>query len=156
MSQCVQPCGLQHARLPCPSLSSRVYLSPRPMSWWCYLTILSSATRFFFCPQSFPASGSSLALRINIGASASASVLPVSIQGWFPLGLTGLISLLSKRLSRVFSSTTVWNHPFFSIQLSLWFNSHILTWLLEKIAFWLANYGISDIKSMFSSTQLVI
>ena len=68
----------------------------------------------------------------NIGASASASVLPMNIQDWFPLGLTGLISLQSKGLSRVFSSTTVWKHQFFGPQASLWSNSHIHTWLLEK------------------------
>ena len=66
------------------------------------------------------------------GASASASVLPVNIQGWFPLGLIGLISLLSKELSRVFSRTTAWKHQFLSAQPSLWSNSHVLTWLLEK------------------------
>ena len=65
-------------------------------------------------------------------ASASASVLPMNIQGWFPLGLTGLISLLSKRLSRLFFSTTLQKHQFFSTQPSLWSNSHIHTWLLEK------------------------
>ena len=68
----------------------------------------------------------------NIGASASASVLPMNIQDWFPLGLTGLISLQSKGLSRVFSSTTVWKHQFFGPQASLWSNSHICTWLWEK------------------------
>ena len=68
----------------------------------------------------------------SIGASTSASGLPMNIQGWFPLGLTGLISLQSKGLSRVFSSTTVWKHWFFGAQPSLWFNSHIHTWLLEK------------------------
>ena len=91
------------------------------------------------CPQSFPASGSFPMSRLftasgqSIGASASASVLPMSIQGWFPLGLTGLIFLLSKWLSRVFSSTTVWRHQFFSSQPSLWSNSHICTRLLEKL-----------------------
>jgi len=115
-----------------------------PLSWWCYLTISSSATQFS-CPQSFPASGSFPMSRLftaggqSIGASASASVLPMSIQGWFPLGLTGLIFLLSKWLSRVFSSTTVWRHQFFSSQLSLWSNSNICTWLLEKLQLWL--YG---------------
>ena len=68
----------------------------------------------------------------NVGASASASVLPMNIQGWFPLGLTGLISLLSNRFSRVFSSTTIWKHQSFGVQPSLWSNSHIQTWLLEK------------------------
>ena len=72
-----------------------------------------------------------------IGASASASVLPVNIQGWFPFGLTALISLLSKGLSRVFSSTTIWKHQFFGSQPSLWFSYHIHTWLLEKPQLWL-------------------
>ena len=88
------------------------------------------------CPQSFPASRSFPMSRLFtsggqcIGASASA--LPMNIQDWFPLGLTGLISLLSKGLSRVFSNTTVQKHQFFSAQPSLWSNSHICTWLLEK------------------------
>ena len=67
-----------------------------------------------------------------VGASASASVLPMNIQGWFPIGLTDLLSLLSKGLSRVFSSTIVWKHQFFGAQPSLWSNCHIRTWLLEK------------------------
>ena len=73
----------------------------------------------------------------SIGASASAWVLPKKIQGWFRLGLTGLISLLSKGLSRVFSSVTVQKHQFFSTQPSLWSNSHIHTWLLGKLQLWL-------------------
>ena len=90
------------------------------------------------CPQYFPASGSFLMNHLftsdgqNIRALASGSILPVSIQDWFPLGLTGFISLLSKGLSRVFSSTTVWNHQFFGAHPSLWSNSHNCTWLLEK------------------------
>ena len=98
---------------------------------------------FSFCLQSFPASGSFPMSSIfglggqSIAASASASVFPRNIQGWFPLGLTGLISLLSKGLSRVSSSTTIWKHQFFSSQLSLWFNSHIHAWLLEKPWLWL-------------------
>ena len=93
---------------------------------------------FSSCPQYFPASGSFPVSRLytsgsqSIGASASASVLPINIHDWFPLGLTGCISLQSKGLSRVFSSTTVWNHQFFGVQPSLWYNSHICTWLLEK------------------------
>ena len=91
---------------------------------------------FSSCLQYFPASGSFPMSQLftsggqSIGASAS--VLPMSIQGWFPLGLTGLISLQSKGLSRVFSNTTVWKHQFFSLQPSLWSKSHIHTWLLEK------------------------
>ena len=89
-------------------------------------------------PSVFPASGSFPVSQLftsggqSIGASASASVLPVNIQGWFPLGLTGWISLQSKGLSRVFSSTTVQKHQFFVAQTSLWSNSHLLTWILEK------------------------
>ena len=107
----LRPHGLEHTRLPCPSLSPGVCSDSYPLSQWCYLTISSSAALFSFCLQSFPASGSFPMSRVftsggqNIGASASASVLPMNIQGWFPLGLTGLISLLSKGLSRVFSST---------------------------------------------------
>ena len=98
----------------------------------------SSVTPFSSCPQSIPASGSfpvswlSASGGQNIVASASASVLPMNIQGWFHLGLTGLIFLLSNGISKVFSSTTIWKHQFFSAQSSLWSNSHIHTWLLEK------------------------
>ena len=90
------------------------------------------------CLLSFPASGSFLMSQLftsggqSIGASASASVLPVNIQGWFPLALIGLISLQSKGLSRVFSSTTIWKHQFFGTPPSLYSNSHIHAWLLEK------------------------
>ena len=109
-----------------------------PLSQWCYLTISSSATLFSFGLQSFLASRSFPVSRLfksagqRIGVSASASVLPMNIQGWFPFGMTGLISLQSKRLSRVFSTTTVWKHQFFGAQPSLWSNSHIHTWLLEN------------------------
>ena len=98
MSNSLQPHGLQHTRLPCPSLSPRVCLYSCPLSQWCHSTISSSAARFSSCPQSFPASGSSpvswpfASGAQNIGASASASVLPMNVQGWFPLGLTGLTS----------------------------------------------------------------
>ena len=113
-----------------------------PLSWWCYLTISSSAAPFSFCLQSFPASRSfpkcclSASGDQSIGASASASVLPVNVQGWFPFELTGLISLQSKGLSRVFTSTTVQKHQFFGSQPSLWSTSHIHTWLLEKLKLW--------------------
>ena len=73
----------------------------------------------------------------RIGVSALASVLSMSVQGWFPLGLTGLISLLSKGLSRVFSNTTFQKHQLFGAQPSLWSNSHICSWLLEKPELWL-------------------
>ena len=98
----------------------------------------SSVIPLFSCLQSFPASGSFPVSQLfasggkSIGASASASVLSMNSQGWFPLGLTGLISLQSKGLSRVFSNTTVQKHQFFSSQPSLWSSSHICMWLLEK------------------------
>ena len=126
-----------HVKLPCPSLSPRVCSNSWPLSQWCYPTISSSVTHFS-CSQSIPALGSfPMSWRFasggqSIGASASASVLPMSIQGWFPLGLTGLLSLLSKGLSRVFSNTTVQKHPFFGALPSLWSNSHIHAWLLER------------------------
>ena len=138
VSDSLQPHGLQNAKLPCPSTAPRACLNSCPSSWWCHPTISSSVVPFSFCPQSFPASGSFLMNQVftsggqSTGASVSASVLPMNIQGWFPLGLTGWISLQSKGLSRVFSSTTVQKHQFFSAQPSLWSNSHIHTWLQEK------------------------
>ena len=105
--------------------------------WW-HPTNSSSVIPFSFHLQSFPASGSFQMSQFftsgsqSIGASASASVLPMNIQDWFPLELTGLISLQSKGLSRVFSNTTVQKYQFFGAQLSLWSNSHIHTWLMEK------------------------
>ena len=107
----LQPDELQCDRLPCLSLSSGVCPNSCPLCQWCYLNISSSAASFSFCLQPFPASGGQ-----SIGVSASTSVLLMNIQGWFPLELTGLISLQSKGLSRVFSSTTVWKHQFFSTQ----------------------------------------
>ena len=110
-------------RLPCSSLSPRVCSNSCPLSQWCHPTISSSAAPFSSFHQSFPASGSFPVSWFftsggqSIGASASTSALPMNIQGWFPLGLTGLISLLSKRLSRVFSSTTVQKLQFLGIQL---------------------------------------
>ena len=104
---------------------------------------ISSSNALFFCPQSFPVSGSFptswlfISSDHNIGASASASVFPMSIQGWFPLRLTDLISLLSEGLSRVFSSTTVWRHQFFSALPSLWSISYNCVWPLERPYPWL-------------------
>ena len=95
---------------------------------WCHPTISSSEIPFSSCLQSFPASGS-FPISQFFGASASVSVLPMNIQDWFSLWLTGWISLQSKGLSRVFSNTTVQKHQFFGAQLSLW---SIHTWLLEK------------------------
>ena len=106
--------ALQHARLPCPSLSPIVCLNSCPWSLWCYLTISSSAVPFSSCPQSFPESGSFQMswLFASGGQSigALASILPMNSKGWFPFGLIALISLQSKGLSRVFSSTTVQKH----------------------------------------------
>ena len=113
MSDSLWPHGLQRARLPCPSLSPRVCSNSRPLSPWCHPTISLFVTAFSFCPQPFPASGSFPMSQLfasgdqSIGISASPLVLPMTIQGWYPFGLTGLISLLSKGLSRVFSSTIV-------------------------------------------------
>ena len=136
VSDSLQPQGLQHTSLPCPSVCPGVCSNSCPLNRWCHLTISSSVTPLSSCPQSatrfFPMSWLFTSGGQSIGASASASVLPMNIQGWFPFGLTGLISLLSKGLSKVPSSTTVWKHQFFGIQSSLWSNSHICTWLLEK------------------------
>ena len=131
-SDSLQPHGLQHARLPCPSLSPRICSSSCPLSLWYWPTISSSVTPLSSCLQSFPSSGCFPMSRLlassglSIGTSASASVLLMNIQDWFPLGfplwLTGCISL-SKGLSRVFSNTIVQKHQFFSTQPSLWSNS---------------------------------
>ena len=136
MSDSLRPHRLQHARPPCPSPTPTVYWNSCPWSQWCHPTISSSAIPFS-CRQSFPTSGSFQISQFftsggrSIGVSASASVLPVNIQDWFTLGLSVLISLQSKRLSRVFSNTTVPKHQFVNVQLSLWSNSDIHTWLLE-------------------------
>ena len=138
MSDSLWPHGLQHTNLPCPSLFPGVCSNSYLLNQWCHPTISSSVITFSSCLQSFPASGSFLKSWLfvsssqSIRASASALVLPMNIQGLFPLGLTGLISLLSKELLRVFYSTTVWKYQFFGTQPSVWSNSHIHTWLLEK------------------------
>ena len=137
MSDSLRPRGLQHVRLPCPS-SPKACSNSCPFSWWCHPTISSSVIPFSFCLQSLLESGSFSMSQFftsggqSIGASASASVSPMNIQDWFLLELTGWISLPSKGLSRVFSSPTVQKHQFFGTWLSLWSNSHIHTWLLEK------------------------
>ena len=143
MSDPLWPYILQHTRLPCLSLSPRVWSNSRPLSPWCYVTLFSFCLQSFPASRSFPmnqlftsvaqsteASASASVLPVNIQgwfpteASASASVLPVNIQGWFPLGLT------------VFSSTTIQKHQFFGPQPSLWPSSHIHSWLLEKPQLW--------------------
>ena len=132
------PHGLQHTKLLCPSSSPGVCSNSCPLSLWCYPTVLSFAAPFSFCLQSFLASGPFQMNQDftsggqNIGASASTSVLPTNILHRFPLGLTGLISLQSKRFSRVFFSTTIQKHQFFSTESSLWSNSFVHTSLLGK------------------------
>ena len=154
-------CGLKHTRFLCPLLSPGACSNSCPLSHWCHPTILSSAAHFssypqsflaprffptsplftsssfssypqsFPAPRSFPMSPLFTSSSRSTGPLPSASVL-LNIQSWFPLQLTDLTSLVSKGLSRVFSSTTVQMYQFFSIQPSLWSNFHIHTWLLEK------------------------
>ena len=123
VSNSLGPHGLQHARPSCPSPSPGICSNSCPLSQWYHTSILSSVVPFFsFCFHSFPASGFFPVSQIFTsggqitGASASASILSMNIQDWFPLGLTNLISLLSKGLSRVFSNTTVQKHQFFGAQ----------------------------------------
>ena len=138
VSSSLWPHGLQHARLPCPSPSPGACSNSCPLSQWCHPTISSSLVPFSSCPQDLPASRSFPMSQLfescvqSIGSSALPSVLPTNIQGWSPLRLTGLISLLSKGFSRVFSNNTTQKHQFFGTQPSLWSNSYIHTWLLEK------------------------
>ena len=125
VSDSLRPHELQHTRPPCPSLTPGVYSNSCPSSRWCHPTILASGVLFSSHLQSFLASGSFQMSQFfasggqSIGVSASASVLPMNIQDWFPLGWTGWISLQSKGLTRVFSNTTVQKHQFCSTQLSL-------------------------------------
>ena len=125
VSNSFRPYGLQNASLPCPLPTPGACSNSCPSSWWCNPTISSSVIPFSSRLQSCPASGSFLMSWLftsggqSIGVSASASVLPMNIQDWFPLGWTGWISLQSKGLSKVFSNTTVQKHQFFSAQLSL-------------------------------------
>ena len=142
MSNSLQPHGQQHMRLPCSPLSPGVCSSSCPLSQWYYLTISSSATHLSFAfslpsIRVFP-NESALCIRWPKHWSfSSASVFPMNIQNWFPLGWTGLISLQSKGLSRVFSNSTVQKHQFFGAQSTLSPNSVICTWLLEKPKLWL-------------------
>ena len=128
---------LHHTIPPCPTPTPGVRPNPCPSSQWCHPTIPSSVIPFSSCPLSFPATGSFPVSQLftsgsqSIGSSALASVLPMTIQDCFRLGLTDLISLQTKGLSRVFSSTTIQKHQFFG-KPSVWSNSHIHTWLLEK------------------------
>ena len=138
VSDSLQSHWLQHTRLPCRSPSPGARPNPCSLSQWCHI-VLSSVISISSYLQSFPALGSFLMSWLfisgdrSIGASTSTSVLPVNIQDLFPLWLTGLISLQSKGLSRVFSNTTVQKHQFFGPHPSSWSNSHIHTWLLGKL-----------------------
>ena len=129
MSDSLWPHDLQHARLPCPSPTPGACSDSCTLSWWCHPKFPFFVVPFSSYLQSFPASGFFLKIQLfpsgsqSIGPSVSASVLPINIQDWFPLGLTDLISLQSKGLSRVFSSTTVQKHQFFGAQPSLWSSS---------------------------------
>ena len=137
VSKSLLPHGLQHARPPCPLPTPRVYSNSCPLSQWCHTIVSSSVIPLSSHLQSFPASGSFPMSQLfasggqSIGVSASASVLPMNTQDWFPLGWAGCIFLQSKGLSRIFSNT-VQKHQFFGAQLSLWSNSHIHTWPMEK------------------------
>ena len=130
------PHGLQHARPPFSSSSPGVCPSSSPLHQWCRPAISSSDTLFSFCPQSFPASGTFLTNHLlesdDQNSEASASVLPVNIQGWSSLRLTGLISLLSRGLSGVFSGTTVGRDHFFGALPALQSSSQNLTWPLGR------------------------
>ena len=116
VSDSLRPHGLQHSRLPCPSPTPRACSNSCPLNQWCHPTISSSVIPFSSYLQSFPVSGSFPVSQFFVsgsprfGTSASASVLPMNLQDWFPLGLIGLISLQSKGLSRVISNTAVKNH----------------------------------------------
>ena len=133
--------GLQHARLPCPP-PTQVCSNSCPSSWWCHPTMSCSAVPFSSCLRSFPKSGTFQMSFFTSGGqsngvSASAPVLPMNIQDWFPLELISWISLQSKGLSRVFCNTTVQKRQFFSTPLSLKSDSYMHTWLLEKPELWL-------------------
>ena len=141
VSDSLWPHGLQHARLPCPSPTPGARTNSHPLRQWCHPTISSSVIPLPLLPSISPSSRvfcNELAFHIRWPNcnSTSASVLPMNIQDWFPLGLIGLI-LPSKGSSRVFSNTTVQKHQFFGVQPSLWSNSHIHTRLLEEPYLWL-------------------
>ena len=137
VSNSLWPHGLQHTRLLCPPLSPGIYSNSYPLSWWCHPVISSSVIPFSSDLQSFPASGSFPRSQFfasggqKIEALALVSVLPMNIQDWLPLGLTGLITLQSKGLSRVFSNITVQKHQFFCTQ------ECKLDWPLWKTVCWL-------------------
>ena len=162
MSDSLQFHGLQHDRLLCTPLSPRAHSNSCPLNWLSnhligYLTISSSVVPFSSWLQSFPASGPFQVSWLftsggqSIGDWASASVLPVNIQSSFPLGLTGLISMLSKGLSKVFFSTTIWKHQCFSTQSSLWSNSHIYICTGKMIALTVWSFVIKVMSLNFNT-----
>ena len=138
VSNCLRPHELQDARPPCPSPTPRVHSNSCPSSQWCHPAISSSVVPFSSCPRSLPASEFFPMSQLfawrgqSIRVSASVSVLPKNTWDWSPLEWTGWISLKSSGISRVFSNTTAQKRQLFATQLSLWSNSHIPTWLLEK------------------------
>ena len=142
MSDSLQPHGLQHARPPCQLPTPGVYSKSCPLSLWCNPVISSSVVALSSCLQSFSASGSFQMSRLfasggqSIGALASASVLPMNDQGWFPLGLTGFLSLQSKELKSLLQHHSS-KASILGAQLSLWSYSQIHTWLLKKPQLWL-------------------
>ena len=160
MSNSLWPHGLQHTRLPCLSPTPGACSNSCPLSQWCHPIISSSAIPFSSCLQSFPASGSFPVNQFfelggqSIGASASASVLPINIQDWFPLSLTGLISLLSKGLSRVFSNPIVRKHQFFGVQLPC---TTIFNWWVAFLFFTHIQtcHCYTDIEYIFLGLQLI-
>ena len=138
VSDSLRPHESKHARPPCPSQIPAVYSNSCPLSRWCHPAISSSVCPFSSCPQSLPASGSFQMSQLftwggqSTGVSASASVLPMNIQDWPPLGWTGWISLQSKGLSKSVLQQHSTKHQFSGTELLSQSNSHIHTWLLEK------------------------
>ena len=142
MFDSLQPHGLQHARLPCPSLSPQACSNSYPLNQWYHPTISSSVAPFSSCPRSFPASGSFPVSKLfisggqSIGASALASVLPMNIQGWFPLGLTGLVSLHvtcatpTLQISQMTSHCLKVNSKFLNMMLKSW-HKFVLSYLTK-------------------------
>ena len=164
MSNFLQPRGLQHTRPPGPSPIPGACSNSCPSSRWCHPTISSSVVPFSSSLQSFPASGSFPTSQFftsggqSIGVSASASVLPMNIQNWFPLGWTSLISLQSKGLSRVFFNTTVQKCQFFVTQLSLSEAKYKYNSICNQLSFKHENKDISEVQILksFASNELFV
>ena len=159
MSDSLRPHGLQHTRLPCPSLSPRMCSNSCPLSQWCYLTISSSATSFSSCLLPFPASGSfpmnQLFASGGQSIGASASILPMNIQDWFPWGLTGLITEMSKGLLSVLQNhsskaTILWCSSFFMVQLS---HSYMTTGKTIALTIWIF---VSKVMSLLFNNKIYL